>query len=185
MYGAVLAVCLSVQFSISGTIREHILKPFRIPTGSMSPTLEPGDFLLSNQLYFSDHNPSRGDVVIHDPVEKPGIFMIKRIVGLPGDTLELRGREVLIDGRPMDELYAKHDDPVPNFSGSADQSRGSWILGADEYFLLGDNRDHSMDSRQYGPVPRHNIKGSPMFIYFSREGLFKWRIDGRMGKMIR
>jgi signal peptidase I len=184
VYGAVLAVCLAVQFSISGTVREYILKPFHIPTGSMSPALEPGDFLLSNQLYFADRNPDRGDVVIHESVDHPGIFMIKRIVGLPGDTLEVRGREVLIDGRPLDEPYAKHDDPAPAFSGSADQSRGSWILGDEEYFLLGDNRDHSMDSRQYGPVPRHSIKGRPMFIYFSGEGLFKWRI-GRIGKIIR
>jgi signal peptidase I len=184
VYGAVLAVCLAVQFSISGTVREHILKPFRIPTGSMSPALEPGDFLLSNQLFYSDRNPERGDVVIHESVEHPGVFMIKRIVGMPGDTLELRGREVLIDGRPLHEPYAKHDDQAPAFSGFADRSKGAWILGDGEYFLLGDNRDHSMDSRQYGPVPRHSIKGRPMFVYFSKEGLFKWRI-GRMGKMIR
>jgi signal peptidase I len=185
VYLAVLVVSFAVDFSISSALREHVIKPFKIPTGSMEPTLVPGDFLLSNQLFFTDHNPGRGDVVIYKSPQDGKTDFIKRIVGVPGDTIDIEGGRVRIDGRSVEEPYVKPVDPVPSgdISGGAGHS-GPLVIPMDQYYVLGDNRDHSLDSRQVGPIPRHSIKGKPMVIYFSSSGLFKWR-PGRIGRIIR
>jgi signal peptidase I len=177
IYAAVLIVCLAVQVSMSAAVGEHILKPFRIPTGSMIPALEPGDFVLSNQLYFTDHNPSAGDVVIFKSPENPGLQYIKRIVGMPGDTVAMRDGRVTVNGRPP---------AGPESAGSpADTGAfGAVRVPQDCYFVMGDNRNHSQDSRMFGPVPRHLVRGKPILVYFSSEGPFNWRL-GRIGRIIR
>ncbi len=176
LYAGVLAVCLTVQASLSSAVGEHILKAFRIPTGSMTPTLEPGDHVLSNQLYFTDHNPAAGDVVIFKSPEDGKSNFIKRITGMPGDTVQMAGGRLMVNGNTA---------PGPAFSGTRSDS-GSFdpvVVPRDAYFVTGDNPDHSKDSRQFGPIPRHLIRGKPMFVYFSSNGPFRWRL-GRIGKIV-
>ncbi len=176
LYAAVLIVCTAVQASLSSVVREHILKPYRIPTGSMAPTLAPGDHILSNQLFFSDHNPAAGDVVIFKSPQDVKTDFIKRIVGIPGDTVEMRNGLVTVNGRP----------PAGPRSGGSAADTGAFgpvRVPSDSYFVMGDNRAHSKDSRQFGPVPRHLIRGKPVFVYFSSNGPFGWR-PGRIGKVI-
>lgn len=177
LYAGVLAVCLSVQASLSSTVGEHILKPYRIPTGSMAPALEPGDYVLSNQLFFTDHNPAAGDVVIFKSPEDGKTDFIKRIVGMPGDTVEMRNGLVTVNGKPA---------AGPHSGGSAADTGafGPFRVPSDSYFVMGDNRNHSKDSRQFGAVPRHLVRGRPVFVYFSSEGPFRWR-PGRIGRIIR
>jgi signal peptidase I len=185
VYLGVLIVSLGVDYSISSAVREQVLKPFRIPTGSMESTLEPGDFLLSNQLYFADHNPARGDVVIFKSPADGRTDFIKRIIGLPGDTIETDGGRVRINGKILEEPYVKGIETAVNPGIAArPESRGPLVIPRDSYYVLGDNRDHSTDSRRVGPIPRHNIKGKPMVIYFSSRGILKWRM-GRIGRTIR
>ncbi|MBN2200869.1 signal peptidase I [bacterium] len=176
VYAGVLAVCLTVQASLSSAIGEHILKAFRIPTGSMTPTLEPGDHVLSNQLYFTDHNPAAGDVVIFKSPEDGKSNFIKRITGMPGDTVAMAGGRWVVNGKPASD---------PAFTGTrADTGAfGPVVVPRDAYFVTGDNPDHSRDSRQFGPVPRHLIRGKPVFVYFSSNGPFRWRL-GRTGKIV-
>lgn len=173
------------------------VQPFRIPSGSMEPTLLIGDFLLVNKqgpsLGDADSllPPSRirrGDIIVfHYPVD-PSIHLVKRVVGMPGDHLKLRDGRVFINGSPLSEPYAMYIPTGPdsfrdNFPRlqSADPNidsrwwirmrtlidEGELIIPADNYFVLGDNRNNSEDSRYWGFVPRSAIVGQPLLVYFS------------------
>lgn len=173
------------------------IQPFRIPSGSMEPTLLIGDFLLVNKqittpgasdLIFPTPRIHRGEVVVfHYPVN-PTMHLVKRVIGLPGDHLKLRDGRVYINGQPLSEPYAMYRPSAPdnyrdNFPRlqNADPAVDSrwWIrmhsliengeltIPSDEYFVLGDNRNDSEDSRYWGFVPRAAIVGEPIVIYFS------------------
>jgi signal peptidase I len=176
-------------------------QPFRIPSESMEPTLLVGDFLLVNKqsVGFDEAGgvlPAtsirRGDIVVfHYPVE-PSLHLIKRVVGVPGDHLKLHDGRVYINGRKIVEPYAVYRASSPdNFRDnfprlqSADPDidsrwwvrmhnlidHGELIIPTDNYFVLGDNRNDSEDSRYWGFVPRSAIVGKPFVIYFSlRQG---------------
>lgn len=174
------------------------VQPFRIPSASMEPTLLVGDFLLvakespstdSSSGVFPSDRIHRGDIIVfHFPLD-PSMHLVKRVVGVPGDHLKLRGGHVLIDDKPINESYAVYRPTAPdNFRDnfprlqSADpaiDSRwwirmrtlidddGELIIPAGNYFVLGDNRNDSEDSRYWGFVPRADIVGKPLIIYFS------------------
>ena len=172
------------------------VQPFRIPSGSMEPTLLVGDFLLVDKQGITTADagllPStrirRGEVIVfHYPVD-PSIHLVKRVVGMPGDHLKLRGGKVYINDVLLPESYAVYRHSMPdgfrdNFPRlqNADpniDSRwwirmrgliddGELIIPADNYFVLGDNRNNSEDSRYWGFVPREAIVGQPILIYFS------------------
>ena len=173
------------------------VQPFRIPSGSMEPTLLVGDFLLvAKQTPSTDADaailPSgrihRGDIIVfHYPID-PEMHLVKRVVGLPGDHLKLRAGRVYINDQPLAETYAVYRPTAPdNFRDnfprlqSADPDIDSrwWIrmrnlidddeliIPAGNYFVLGDNHNDSEDSRYWGFVPRGDIVGKPLVIYFS------------------
>ncbi len=171
-------------------------QPFRIPSGSMEPTLLVGDFLLvAKQNPLTDAGgllPSatvhRGDIIVfHYPVA-PEMHLVKRVIGIPGDHLKLRNGRVYINGALLSENYAVYRPSVPdsfrdNFprlqSANPDIDSRWWIrmrtlvddgeliIPAGNYFVLGDNRNDSEDSRYWGFVPRADIVGKPLLIYFS------------------
>jgi signal peptidase I len=171
-------------------------QPFRIPSASMEPTLLVGDFLLVNKEISTGRFPAlapanlirRGDLIVfHYPVD-PALHLVKRIVGLPGDRLRLRDGRVWIDGRALSEPYAvyrpsgadsyRDDFPRMDRADPAVDSRwwvqmhslvsnGELTIPPDSYFVLGDNRNNSDDSRYWGLVPRAAIVGKPFLIYFS------------------
>ncbi len=173
------------------------VQPFRIPSGSMEPTLLIGDFLLVDKQVTTDSLGSsvlpsptihRGDVIVfHFPLD-PDTHLVKRVVGIPGDRIRLRGGHVLVNGLRLDEPYAIYRPAGPdNFRDNfprlqnADPAIDSrwWVrmrklIDNDElivpdgnYFVLGDNRNDSEDSRYWGFVPRENIVGRPVVVYFS------------------
>ena len=171
IYLAVIVISLTVDYSVSNAVKENIIKPFRIPTGSMEPTLLNGDFLLSNQVYYSGTNPTRGEVVIMKYPENEKINYIKRIIGMPGDTLEIRDKMFYIDNQQIDEPYIKITDAENIRQPSVLRDNyGPVIVSSDEYFVMGDYRDNSLDSRDWGMVKRHQIIGKPVFIYWSWDG---------------
>jgi signal peptidase I len=176
-----------------------IVQPFRIPSGSMEPTLRVGDFLLVDKqsygpsgvldrLLLPPARVGRGDLVVfHYPVN-PGLHLVKRVVGMPGDRIRMRGGVVLVNGRVLEEPYAFYSPSRPNgfrddFPSllEADPNvdlrwwirlRGSMKDGevtvpANQYFVLGDNRNDSEDSRYWGFVPRNAIVGRPLLVYFT------------------
>ena len=138
-------------------IRMFVAEPFLVNGPSMEPTFQSGDYLIADQLTYDFKTPARGDVVIMRYPEDPAIYFIKRIIGLPGETVELSGTKVIIHpaggGVPftLDESFI-----APT---RIENQNASYTLGADEYFVMGDNRVDSSDSRSWGPLPRHDIVG--------------------------
>jgi signal peptidase I len=161
-------------------IRSFIVQAFKIPSGSMIPTLLVGDHILVNKFIFgpqipftkirlfSFQHPHRGEVVVFlEPTEKKKDF-IKRVIGLPGETIQVVNRKVYINGKPLkEEKYAYH--------ASSRLVRGLDNYGPTKipencYFMMGDNRENSSDSRVWGPVPFELMKGKAFMIYWSWNG---------------
>lgn len=181
-----------------GFTNTFLVKTFYIPSESMVDTLLVGDHLFVNRYIFgptpsamSDWMPNRdvrrGDVVIFRSPETPTTDLVKRCVGLPGDEIEVVDKQLHINGTEVeDSAYASHRDADRIFLNRRYLSRqqrlrdnfGPLVVPEDHYFSLGDNRDFSYDSRYWGPVPRHYIKGRALMIYWSFGGETP---DGRWG----
>lgn len=189
---------LAVAFVLFLVVRAFVVEAFRIPTGSMENTLLVGDFLLVNKAVYGAEipgtdlhtpafaEPRRGDVVVFVPPHEPTKNYVKRLVGVPGDTLEMRDKVLLLNGRPVDEPYVQYVDRAgdavhPGMNWQSNHliasttpayhpTRDNWgplVVPVGEYFMLGDNRDNSEDSRYWGFVPRSAIRGRPWFVYYS------------------
>jgi signal peptidase I len=218
-FQSLLYIIVIALFIITFTVQ-----PFRIPSESMEPTLLVGDFLLVDKEVASDQKPGllaptnvihRGDLIVfHYPVE-PSLHLVKRVVGLPGDHVRLRDGHVLIDGHAVPEPFAifrpstpdSYRDDFPRMS-SVDSginsrwwiqmhslvSNGELTVPADSYFVLGDNRNDSEDSRYWGFVQRSAIVGKPFLIYFSLKnadrvpgqiaGVPEGRHDAALGSLV-
>ena len=129
---------------------------FRVENISMETTFHEGQLVMVNKLNYKFSEPRRGDVVIfHSPVD-PGKDYIKRMIGLPGDHIEVTDGELYINGEKIDEPWLH--EPM--------QYSGSWDVAEGEYFVLGDNRNHSSDSHVWGSVPKKNLIGNAFFRYW-------------------
>ncbi len=175
-----------------------IAQPYRIPSGSMEETLLIGDFLLVNKVVFANPGPwkpllayepvKRDDIVVfHYPIDA-SMYLVKRVIGVPGDQLHLHHGLVYLDGGLQREPFAlyipsyanqfRDEFPTPTYTDPGVSSRwwmemqrnvrqGQLDIPAGQYFVLGDNRNDSLDSRYWGLVPRQNIVGEPFLVYFS------------------
>ena len=172
-------VTIAVAVAAVLAIKAWVVNPYRIPSSSMEPTLhcaEPGpgcearfsDRVLANRFIYHFKDPERGDIIVFEVPER-GIercrlsgseTFVKRVVGLPGETVEGRRGQVLIDGKPLDEPYL---DPLAR-EGITSFRRERIPDG--EYFMMGDNRGQSCDSREWGSVPRDNIIGEVFAVYW-------------------
>lgn len=205
-------------------VRSMGVEAFKIPTGSMEGTLLVGDFLLVNKAVYGPRvpgtdirlpalsEPDRGDVIVFNPPHEPEKNYVKRVVGLPGDTLSMRDKVLVVNGDELEEPYARHIDRVgdavhPDMDWQANHliaagpavryhpSRDTWgplVVPEDSYFVLGDNRDNSEDSRYWGFVERDRLRGRPWIVYFSadrwgrgEEGWLQSIRWGRLGHRIR
>ena len=164
-------------------------KTYKIPSGSMEPTLQIGDHLFASRWTYRFRDPRRGDVAIFESVDRPGHVLVSRVVGIPGDRIEIRDKRLFVNRQAVDEPYVKHEDPkiYPRDDPGPSKDRDNFrplVLEEDLYFVLGDNRDNSYDGRFYGPVPRASfLHGPPMLIYlsFGDRGV-RWE---RTGKHVR
>jgi signal peptidase I len=169
-------------------IRTFVVQAFKIPTGSMENNLLIGDHLLVNKFVFGPTESPvertllpvgtvhRGDVVVFKFPVEPERDFIKRVIGLPGETLELRQKKVYINGSPLEEPYVHFleppgGDPTMHEFISYDlrERYGPVTVPPNQYFVMGDNRDNSQDSRYWGFLPRDYIKGKALLIYWSYE----------------
>ena len=185
-------------------IRTFLIQAFSIPSSSMENTLLVGDYLMANNAIFGAHipftdsrlpafrEPRHGDIVVFRPTyNDPIIDVVKRVIGEPGDTVQMIDRVMYRNGERLKEPYVKPstlpDSPMEfaGFGGfrwhldllapGADRDRyrptrdnwGPLVVPQGHFFLMGDNRDESLDSRFMGPIPREVIRGKPMFLYFS------------------
>jgi signal peptidase I len=170
-------------------IRTFAVQAFKIPTGSMEPNLLIGDHLLVNKVVYSaslgpledrllGKKPiQRGHVVVFKFPEDPTRDFIKRVIGLPGETVEIKEKVVYINGRPLDEPYAHFLEPPlrpddPEYGAHREDVRDNYgpkVVPPGHLFVLGDNRDNSRDSRFWGFLPRDQVKGRALLVYWSYE----------------
>ncbi len=129
---------------------------FYVRGSSMEPSLHNGQYLIVSKISYLFKEPQRGDIVVFLSPHATGDDYIKRIIGLPGEQVEVRDGAVWINGYRLDEPYLSTGVPYT----------GSWVLGPDEYFVLGDNRANSSDSHAWGPLPRKNIIGKAWLCYW-------------------
>lgn len=134
----------------------------RIASHSMKHTLWPGDYIFSSTLDFDDRSPLRGEVVVFSVPGNSSVKYVKRVIGIPGDVIEIKDSEVQINGEVSQENYINQDRSYPRKLESM-----RLVLSEDSYFLLGDNRDKSRDSRDFGAISKNHIYGSVRFIWFS------------------
>jgi signal peptidase I len=169
-------------------IRTFVVQAFKIPTGSMEENLLIGDHLLVNKFVLGPAPTAverallpvgtikRRDIIVFKYPEEPDRDFIKRVIGLPGETVELREKKVYINGKALDEPYVHFLQP-PNTeseqhevtSFDVRERYGPVTVPANHYFVMGDNRDNSQDSRYWGFLPRENVKGKALLIYWSYE----------------
>ncbi len=152
-------------------LQAYIVKPYRIPSESMAATLVPQDRVLVNRVVYKLHGPRRGDIVVFDCTAL-GHVLIKRIVGMPGDVISLRRGRVYIDGKRLREPYVRRVDgrqePTEPFRGTGEpwSLEEPYRVPEGHYFLMGDNRTVSDDSRDWGPAPRRDIIGEAFVTYW-------------------
>jgi signal peptidase I len=197
-----IAVALVVWFFL----RTFLVEAFRIPSGSMENTLLVGDFLFVNKLLYGAEfplihrrlpairEPRRGDILVFDSVEEEGLKVVKRLIGVPGDTLSMQSGALYRDGKPVPEPWAIRTDPASNADPQQREQMRRWqsghlvsgidpasyhpdlnnwgpiVVPPDSFFMMGDNRDGSYDGRYWGFLPRLNVRGRPLLVYYSFDG---------------
>jgi len=176
-YVAIIAVAVLVALAV----QTWLVKPYSIPSESMLDTLRPGDRVLVDRLVFHLRDPHRGDVIVFRYPKDPDVIFIKRVVGVPGDVLEVRDGRLYVNGKKAPEPYVHRtggrlDPTVAQGAVAGSTMHDPWSLAepfrvpAANYFVMGDNRTDSDDSRDWGTVPRRAIVGAGLATYwpFSR-----------------
>jgi len=159
---------------------EHYLQAFTIPSASMEPTLARGDYVVTDKSAYRTRGPGRGDIVVFTSPLDERRHLVKRIVGVPGDRIEIRGRQVFVNGTALEEPYVAPAPEAPS-SGRCVYAFGCdpTFVPVDSYFVMGDNRDRSHDSRHWGLVRRARIVGRVLAIYWS------WDAGRRLPRLTR
>ncbi len=150
------AFCLILAF---GVIRPFVAEIFYVPSESMEPTFEAGDQILALKFVYRFVEPRRGDLIVFDSPEQGGGTTTKRLVGLPGDAVEVRDGVLSVNGKPQREPYVNYRRTDGNFFGPRIVPRG-------QVFVMGDNRPNSRDSRSFGTVPDANISGKVVLRFW-------------------
>lgn len=176
------AICIAILLALF--IRTFIVQAFKIPSGSMLPTLLIGDHLLVNKFIYGVRvpfsgkvlvpikDPEKGDVVVFKFPKDKSIDYIKRVIGVPGDTVEIKEKKVYINGVRVEDSHAHISSPTTlGASASPRDNFGPILVPEDRIFVMGDNRDNSYDSRFWGFVNQKDILGKAFILYWS------WDID--------
>ncbi|MCL7944294.1 signal peptidase I [Marinobacter sp. ATCH36] len=189
-------------------LRSFLVEPFQIPSGSMLPTLEVGDFILVNKFAYGLRlpvagtkilevdDPERGDVIVFRYPEDGSTNYIKRVVGMPGDRVRYQDRELFINGEKVDSRFVARLPPVElkreqlgdvehdiflTLGRTGRSGEGEWLVPEGEYFVMGDNRDNSNDSRYWGTVPDELVVGKAFAIWMHWQSLTSLPSFGRVG----
>jgi len=160
--GLALAVWVTAELPWEAWLKDHLIRSFRIPSASMEPTLREGDRLWARRA----ETFARGDIVVFRPPDRPQEDYIKRVIGLPGEVVEVRRRRVFIDGKPLDDPWGVHKDAGRRQPGRDDVAPLTVPVAC--YFVMGDNRDNSRDSRYFGFVPVESVYGRAYKLYWPR-----------------
>lgn len=199
LYLLMIAVAVGYPADMSGTIRDHILQAFKIPSASMAPNILPGDHVFLNKVAYRRRAPQRGDVVVFVYPDDRRLFYIKRLVALPGDSIEISNNRVRINDRvlntarldpaavnvnaPADTVYLEEQNHRQTYSimmpADGMQDLPKIIVPHGHCFVLGDNRADSRDSRHFGPIPLADVKGRVDYIYWPAQSWSRFGAFGR------
>jgi signal peptidase I len=195
------AESIIIAILLALVIRAFVVQAFKIPSGSMKPTLQIGDHILVNKFIYGIKlripftalnytlipisTPKRNDVVVFIYPVDPSKDFIKRVIGLPGDTVQVIDKKVFINNKPMEDLHGVHSDQmtIPGSEQPRDNTQPT-VVPPHSYFVMGDNRDESYDSRFWGFVAQKDIIGEAFIIYWSwdrTEFGVRWK---RLGMLI-
>jgi signal peptidase I len=179
-------------------IRTFIVQAFKIPSGSMIPTLQIGDHILVNKLSYGIRipflesyivnfsTPQRGDVVVFIFPEDRSKDFIKRVIGVAGDSVEVRDKKIYINGKQVNDPHAHFEGDDPQAAGGPNCTYcGPKTVPENHIFVMGDNRDRSYDSRFWGYVNLDEVRGKAFLIYWSWDGTDRWVRWERLGSLIR
>jgi len=188
VYVAIILLAAFVAQPIdSGLVRAYLAQAYRIPSTAMAPTILVDDYLYVRNFLRPPQAVRRGQIVVFASLTDSGVMVMKRVTGVPADTLQMRRDTLLVDGVPQVEPFTQHIDPSGDVADSMMQwqaayvtaavdraryvpTRSNWgpiVVPPGSYFVLGDNRDNSFDSRYYGFVPRDRVRGRPLRLYYS------------------
>jgi signal peptidase I len=199
---------LGLALLIAFAIKSSLIQAFWVPSGSMLPTIFIGDHLFVNKLAYSLRldidipfpgklkpnwlptkiinkelfrfgKPKRGEVVVFVSPVDPETDLIKRVIAVEGDTVEVRAKKVFINGQPIDDPHAHYTDVRVHGPGSQRDFMAPKVVPDGKFFVMGDNRDNSADSRYWGFADMKDLKGRATFVYFS------WPDWNRFGRLIR
>lgn len=191
---------LIVALILALIIRAFLLQAYRIPSSSMEDTLLKGDHILAtkfnygmtipfttHKLWGRDIVPKRGDVIIFSFPNNTSVDFVKRVIGLPGDTIAVRNKEVYVNGQVLTTGHEKHTDPyiISEGQGRIRDNMPELVVQKGYVFAMGDNRDQSYDSRFWGQLPVENIKGKASIIYFSYERDHMLQRLARIGHLVK
>jgi len=155
------------------------VEKYKIPSGNMIPTLVVGDHIIADLKYYESDKPQRGDIIVFKYPEDLRRDFLKRVIAIEGDVIESKNKEVYVNGKPVNEPYVQHTDSSIHPGGTDPRDNfGPYIVPKEKYFVLGDNRDQSYDSRYWGFVDKNQIRGKALYIYWSKE-------TNRIGKEIK
>lgn len=179
-------------------IRAYIIQAFKIPSGSMIPTLVIGDHILVNKFLYGTKipfsetmvleftKPEKGDIIVFKYPEDPARDFIKRVVAVEGDVVESKNKAIYVNGKQTSEPYTQHTDNSIRPMGIEPRDNfGPLIVPKNKFFVMGDNRDQSYDSRYWGYVDRKDIKGKALILYWSWDSKNNWVRFARIGRLVK
>jgi signal peptidase I len=192
-----------IAFVIAMVIRTFVVQAFKIPSGSMESTLLVGDHILVNKFLLGTpvdvpftnitlfrmpglRNPARGDIIVFKYPRDPKRDFIKRVIGIGGDVVESRDKQIFVNGRRLMEPYAQHvDEDIKPGDPDPRDNFGPIVVPKGDVFVMGDNRDQSYDSRYWGFVNDDEIKGKAIIIYWSWDKDITWVRFNRIGRLVK
>ena len=154
-------VCVSLAIIIP--VRYFLIQPFYVKGASMEPSFYDHEYLIIDEISYRFNDPSRGDIIVFKYPKDPSQYFIKRIIGLPGEVVDISDNRVYIHGADdnKQKYLLEENEYLPDENRTLDSRK--WTLGPDEYYVMGDNREYSLDSRRFGPVDSSLIIGRVWF----------------------
>jgi signal peptidase I len=179
-----LTAFVAAAFLGRGVLALSPVRAYNIPSGGMEPAVRIGDHVYADMTCYRSAKPARGDLALFTSPENPRVQLMKRVIGLEGEVIEIRDKAVYLDGKPLTDPWGHHSDPRLYSQGNASpmmivrDNLAVQKIPPGTVFVLGDNRDNSYDSRYFGPIPLSSLQGRLLYVY--------WAVDkSRIGTRLR
>ncbi len=161
-----VVIMIAIIFLLSLGLRTFVFQAYEIPSGSMEDTINTGDMVFAEKVTYYFNEPQQGDIVTFADPEIPSRTLIKRVIATGGQTVDLKGGKVFVDGVELDEPYTDGKMSMPLMSAYGTSIMYPYTVPEDEIWVMGDNRNNSQDSRYFGAIPLSSVTGRAVFVYW-------------------